>query len=163
MGESGADPALVASQSSQQAVSTKGFDPGELEALAERCEQATGPDKRIDLTIFATLHPDEFADAAEARQYASTSYQREMNNADWYYISTIGLPRYTTSLDAAMTLVPEGWAWSLNSGAQGECFARVSPKSRLTVVDAATPALAFCAAALRARASQDTPSPPEDM
>jgi hypothetical protein len=29
MGEFGADPALVASQSSQQAVSTKGFDPGE--------------------------------------------------------------------------------------------------------------------------------------
>lgn len=34
------DPAFVASPSSQQAVSTKGFNPGELAALAERLKQA---------------------------------------------------------------------------------------------------------------------------
>ncbi len=70
------------------------------------------------------------------------------------------IPRYTTSLDAAVTLVPEGFYWSLDY----DCCARVfGPEDKSGNVpvgysdeaDAATPALALCAAALKARAAME--------
>lgn len=70
-------------------------------------------------------------------------------------------PAYTQSLDAALTLVPEGWtAWELRSFARKTRFG--CDLSRLTECDAGedwahgngpTPALALCIAALRALAS----------
>jgi hypothetical protein len=129
----------------------------ELLRLAERCEAATGPDREINRMIFATVKPDEFADPKEAAQYASPDYRG--NNADWYYLSTLGLPRYTTSLDAAMSLVPEGWRPIINMASEeGAALADLwalpesSPKPTRKHAKAATPALALCAAALRSRA-----------
>ena len=54
--------------------------------LAERCENATGPDRELDCDIHAKL-----VGAPHRHQIPST----------W--------PLYTASLDAAMQLVPEGW------------------------------------------------------
>lgn len=79
------------------------------------------------------------------------------DNGDTFY----GVcPHYTTSIDAALTLVPEGWDWQLEweDGAESVFFeskgiARVemgNPDLRICP-EAATPALALCAAALRAR------------
>ena len=77
-------------------------------------------------------------------------------------------PRYTTSLDAALTLVPEGWAGRVEWGG---CYATGKPclpHAELAQpiqtefgpgvgiraqVDGATPALALCIAALKARSS----------
>lgn len=61
-------------------------------------------------------------------------------------------PAYTASLDAAMTLVPEGYDWAVfrtNGGltVHAWCGSRED-------VFAATPALALTAACLRARAAQ---------
>jgi hypothetical protein len=68
------------------------------------------------------------------------------------------IPRYTTSVDAALTLVPDGWVvanisqndnrlwWTcLNRGY------RTSYDATAIAGDLATPALAVCVAALRAR------------
>jgi hypothetical protein len=72
------------------------------------------------------------------------------------------VPRYTASLDAAVTLVPEGCDWHCQSNPSvSACWASVSPMkvdSKLQewgsgMRRASTAALALCAAALRARAA----------
>ncbi len=75
------------------------------------------------------------------------------------------LPAFTASLDAAMKLVPEGSIFAVansrvSSPEQAEGASAVCglPNSNDKHVEAAAPALALCAAALRARASM-TPSP----
>jgi hypothetical protein len=95
--------------------------------LAERCEKATGPDFDLSFAIWqAAIEPI----APSSRQ-----------------------PDYTASLDAAMTLVPEG--------AELVTLVLINSAGRMPsagidggehISHAATPALALCAAALRARA-----------
>ena len=63
-------------------------------------------------------------------------------------------PRYTASLDAAMTLVPERWVWSINQfpdKASAYCVSEDGVIARPRKQYQATPALALCAAALRAQ------------
>jgi hypothetical protein len=116
-----------------------------LNELAERVERASGPDRELDCAVFLAVWPGGRA---------------------------LSRPPFTASLDAAMTLVdlevgadgyghgyypyiertaslsgPTGWSVTL-----AHCFERYRAK-------AATPALALCAAALRAHAlsnHQDT-------
>ncbi len=102
----------------------------ELLKLAALCEQADGPSLDLDHAIH-DLFPD----------------------GD-------GAPLYTRSLDAAMTLVPEGWAykigrtwcelWPVSSELTDEQWPEGWDDDRQHI--AATPALALCAAVLRARA-----------
>ncbi len=82
-------------------------------------------------------------------------------------------PRYTTSLDAALTLVPEGWClFGLRQGdptlsksnPDNRCWASIKPHQQnddgwvigVQGSPAETPALALCIAALKAR-SVSTP------
>jgi hypothetical protein len=72
------------------------------------------------------------------------------------------VPRYTASLDAAMTLIPAGLTWEVSTDyvpALAGIYSGTDDDDGLPAYqgEAATPALALCAAALRARAS--TPSP----
>lgn len=97
---------------------------GDLLALAKRCEAATGPDRELDEHIEFTLLP---------RGYA---------------LPGTSLP-YTASIDAAMTLVPEGFDWII-ARANGGLTIHAEVGSREQVFGE-TPALALCAAALRAR------------
>lgn len=98
--------------------------------LAERVEKASGPDREVDCRIFAHLSGLNFETAANVVSDFS----------QWQS------PAYTSSLDAAMSLVPEEHDWDLNWRASGFVAARVG----VHVVRAATPALALTAAALRA-------------
>jgi hypothetical protein len=111
--------------------------------LADRCEAATGPDIDLDLAI---------SEATKAWKTAPT----------WRQF------RPTDSLDAAMTLVPEGWhlmsmcegpdetprsrnfAYNGRGSVQLHCD-RKGLLHNLVYGEAATFALALCAAALRAR------------
>jgi hypothetical protein len=65
------------------------------------------------------------------------------------------LPAFTASLDAAVTLVPEGWDFCISKGWAEEAIVSLAPAGMATevIASAATPALALCAAALRARAA----------
>lgn len=111
----------------------------DLIKLAERCEQATGPDRELECRIWIAFQPFDFQ---TARLVVEDLEQ-------WV------APRYTASIDAALTLVPEGCLWELNqwaNGASAEC-ATTKPYEPQGRRAAATPALALCAAALRARAS----------
>jgi hypothetical protein len=110
----------------------------ELVALAERCEHATGPDRELDCAILVAI--------------------------DWRYNSAWRhLPRLTASLDAAMTLVPEGW-WvqqltqSHNRDATWVSLHSDTP-APVVQTSARADALALCAAALRARASKKEQQP----
>ena len=70
-------------------------------------------------------------------------------------------PAYTTSIDAALTLVPEGYAYTIYGGdpnrKDSASLGRIPNPGELMADDyvgeGATPALALCAAALKARQS----------
>ena len=101
--------------------------------LADRIEALDGPCREVDLAIERAVntsaihddHLDRFPETAK---------------------------RYTASLDAAMTLVPDGCGRSYDDMDNGECLWRLEPDDDSQFWGRAkTPALALCAAALRAR------------
>jgi hypothetical protein len=110
-------------------------------ALAERCEQAAGPDRELDCHIHAliegrNIRPERWSETVRLHDHA--------------------VPRYTASLDAAVTLVPEGHEWlRKNEICMTVYRAPTDPKEWARHIDArgATPTLALCAAALRARSA----------
>ncbi len=115
-------------------------DPATLLALADRCEQAAGPDRELDAEIALAIgYTHERRGTERARWWRTPSGQQ---------LAYVGYknhpPFFTGSLDAAVTLVPEGCGWMVMKN-----VAKVGrwPKR------AATSALALCAAALRARAA----------
>jgi hypothetical protein len=102
----------------------------ELIALAERVEALSGPDREVDRAIVESV-----------RGKPKLGFQHGR------------IDHYTASLDAAMSLVPDGYDWIVghtNAGltVYAECGGTGGDFTRF----AATPALALTAAALRARA-----------
>jgi hypothetical protein len=59
----------------------------------------------------------------------------------------------TRSLNAAVMMVPEGWSWRVGNLPSGRGFADLGTQRSLQGIEGATPALALCIAALKARAS----------
>ena len=112
-----------------------------MEELAVRCEALAGPDREVDFLILCIADP------------------RAVKTGP-----LPGDPKYTASLDAAMSLIPDGWRWwKAGDGRTGG--------SRMVLVDAEDEngrwsvfgecpcpetsernAAALCSAALRARA-----------
>jgi hypothetical protein len=115
-----------------------------LLALAERCEQAAGPDRELDAEIAVGLFGGEII--WKTANYTMDQYPvRRFQNSDYIGgYQNSGILAYTESLDAAVTLVPEGCGWMVmnNAAKVGRWPSR-----------GASPALSICAAALRARAA----------
>jgi hypothetical protein len=127
--------------------------------LAGRCERAEGADRVLDGHIHATVFGWEMLwnEKLELFQYWK----------DERWIGLGSIPAYTASLDAALTLVPEGWAverWQIWPGEPssldlletkrtGDQWVRCDGWLGKVEAVAATPALALAAAALRARAA----------
>lgn len=149
--------------------------------LAERCENASGPDWELDAAIHeaVTTFPP---------RRAGVGWPNENALVVPAFPGWVLLPAYTASLDAAMGLVPEGWrvsrweeAWRI-----GRWHAQVAPRPSAALLErfddgrtigwetadteqtgAATPALALTAACLRALASPvdgegETRAPPPE-
>ena len=74
-----------------------------LEALLARVLEGEGPDRELDFAIAAAFG---WPDSPNLHQHAR---------------------RYTESLDAALTLVPEGWHWSVSGTVNMEYHARIVP------------------------------------
>jgi hypothetical protein len=129
----------------------------DLLKLAERCEQAAGPDRAIDDAIWF--------DVLGNCLHETKLVERDVSlNADWQEIDLIqqcskcgtfnlGRPfrRYTASLDAAMTLVPEGCGILLNEPGSyvGNPWAHINlprqgPIPRPIKAEAVTLPLAIC-------------------
>ena len=104
-----------------------------LLALAERCEQAAGPDRELDGEIDAAIG------------WPTSSYFHQHTR------------RYTGSLDAAITLVPDGWIWVVGSYGNARVY-QDQTAGKSFIGENAKPALALCAPALRARAAMAQPS-----
>lgn len=125
--------------------------------LADQVEKLAGPCREVDAAIHLvkTTFP--------ARR-AGVGWPDENALIVPVFPGWVLLPSYTASFDAAKTLVPEGMmyefgAYSDIDGFTAGNFARVSdycggdgPRYELDHSAGATPALALCAAALRAMA-----------
>lgn len=101
-----------------------------LLALAERVEAATGADRGLDSEIHHAV----------LNGVGVGSYGAQ--------------PAYTASLDAAMSLVPSGWSFMVDSAenrlhAQAK-LGRSYPTNANAYAEASTPPLALTAASLRA-------------
>ena len=135
----------------------------ELLELAERVEKLVRPSEGSDALIRCALF-------GPGEAYVK---QSPINGAWCIYhgVDRSGAPKlwegkaprgkFTGSIDAALSLVPEGMLWGLANVSvreprpiYGRASATVGHENDATPpVEAATPALALCAAALRARAS----------
>lgn len=111
----------------------------DLPSLITRLEVATGPDRELDLAIWNVLNP----------KYPFGCISPALN-------------KYTSSIDAALTLVPEGFAVDLTAftGCKyGDAFlwsdsreSGLRYSTRALPRRPANPAIALCIAALKARA-----------
>lgn len=140
----------------------------ELLALGERVAMACGPDREIDcrvwLVVGDVLGSTEYSPRNPLPMKPSCiSNGRWMGSALEKYPDDISgiarswrVPLFTSSLDAAMALVPEGWSRSTsNENGYEEVTLNNHGLKRTAWAHAATPALALTAAALRAHAAQE--------
>lgn len=115
----------------------------ELDVLVERLARAAEPDRDIDYDL--ALSCDWKVNGGMTfRQYAM-EYPKWVRRSDEW-------PRYTRSIDAALTLMPERTAWSVQATKatfQADCRMR----GETVTAQASTAAIALCIAALRARAA----------
>lgn len=136
-------------------------------ALADRVERAECPSRELDAEIWATTE----SKGAPVWRVGPPTYEparlfcNPCPDIDWigYDLFQIA-PHYTSSIDSAVLLVPTGnlWRWLLDrrafaSGRPDGYRAEVTLSGKIEPKDcqswAATPALALCASALRARAA----------
>lgn len=83
--------------------------------LIDLLEKATGPDAKLDVEIWAALYaPDAFILRSP---FNGEWCAFEEDNPKGHLVETRGKPKmrtpYTSSIDAALTLVPEGCQWTI--------------------------------------------------
>lgn len=124
----------------------------ELLKLAERVEALSGPDREVDSEIDRLTFRGPFEDRL------CGCMGNCLPGHPAYDGACVSVPHYTASLDAAMTLVPEGWHSSINTteGAKlrGSAAVRDRDGGPSFTSAASTPALALCAASLRSLAKE---------
>jgi hypothetical protein len=118
-----------------------------IDELIAALEAATGPDRELDLRIARDVMNSE-----PLKHAAGLSDELIMAQA-W-----APMPRYTASLDAAVTLVPEGYVWRMHAPANlptGKWVAEIYMQPMWgTCRDGAhafSPAIALVIAALKER------------
>lgn len=86
-----------------------------LSELIERLEKATGPDRELDVAIGFAIGRIRERDGNYLYAMGNDSDMVvEPNDYDDRLVAQ-PLGYYTASIDAALTLVPEGWGWSVGS------------------------------------------------
>jgi len=148
----------------------------DLNALIERLEKASGSDRELDGQIEAALGCPAFSDTLPA---LTDGWRWTFEDDDVPGRVTVFLtlanktskkhkrydaPHYTSSIDAAMTLVPEKHGWALNYASMASVI-RLGPNGAIDgeIVSSwpddqreaelpVSPAIALCIASLRARA-----------
>jgi hypothetical protein len=166
----GRSAALRVEPATQSPAKPAATNAGALIALAERCEQAEGPSRALDGAIAAAI--EHWPASAYSRESfkGGVTFRFEANEEDGsvrIYSTFEGKEqgihryrpeRYTASLDAAMTLVPEGWGGGVNFSENRRhnlaSLGRSYPTNATVFGQSATLALALTAAALRALAAQ---------
>lgn len=119
-------------------------------SLIQRLEQLTGPDREVDAEIsclvkFKDLRPSRPDDFAGKYGY----HPGDLKCKDGFIQSCC----YTALIDAALTLVPDGWSfglWGKREVIDCELFLR-NTNTVVSVHDAVSEPIAICIAALKAR------------
>ena len=134
-------------------------DRATLEALLNRVLEGTGPDRELDAEIACavngfTMHEDSNPGDGHFAFWHGKPWESLCSNCS-------GWPHYTgPGLDAALTLLPEGRDWHVQSNpSAGACWASISPAKHdlklrewgSGMMKAATPARAIIAACIKAR------------
>lgn len=115
-----------------------------LGELARRCEAATGGNTDTEIAVRRTIENVIHDIMPEPK--------------------VVQPLKYCSSLDAALSLVPEGWHAIIHARPDYpgvELFEFPLPCRKVPLVHADTPALALCAAALRARAETEPQPAPQ--
>lgn len=134
--------------------------------LIERLEKATGPDRELDVLIAAEINWQGPLVHRPIKQYISdvgglSEAVKDIESGHPLNAFRC-IPYYTTSIDAAITLVPEGFAYAVTSEGQAELRPFSCVLSRKTLSDGArrtfiahgkTTAIALCIAALKPRSA----------
>ncbi len=129
----------------------------ELEALARRCE-TEGPSLPLNYLIFLAANPD-WVDTRKLSKFGRPKGQMIASRDEPRAALRVeAMPDFSKSIDAAVTLIPPGHSFSLTDWSEDTNLAR----ARVFTADfdfkwdrAKTPALAICAASLRALASME--------
>ena len=126
----------------------------DLNELARRVEMAPSNSWDLDREIFKATGglPDVWFGSKVINWFGDGPFG--CNTEDGMrHLGCINAPNYTASLDAAASLIPDGFDWILERVNDGMTIgARVGHNDPNRISFAETPALALCAAALRARA-----------
>lgn len=132
----------------------------DLSALIARVEAETGPDRELDEAVALTLNIYVRERRGKDRQYwfykvGGNDYERRSTHR---YAGSDGLPFYTSSIDSALTLLPERCGWIVSNGRVwhdeplgGARITSLDGDTMIAEAEAATPCLALLAAILRAR------------
>lgn len=120
--------------------------------LIARMETATGPSRELDEAIALAADPESKVALHCIGDDCPVWYRSNAPKID--------LPEFTASIDAALTLVPEGWNWLARSPSdnsiryKSKFFAhidRLPADQGDELAYAETAAIALCIAALKAR------------
>lgn len=122
-------------------------NPRRLDDLIAKLEAATGPSRELDSAIAAALGVDGWT----AEEWDAVIADPEIENPE------IGsAPRFTRSIDAALTLVPEGSRWSIIKQMDDRFLSVVPDRLGWQAMGVAWSApRAICAASLRVRRSAE--------
>lgn len=108
--------------------------------LIAALEKATGPDRELDHEIAQFIYPGEKLQWPEMYKASSEFWCRR------------NVEKYTSSIDAALTLVPE---YSYAEIHTDNCaFVRINGEEEYECWNVASPAIALCIAALKARGAR---------
>ena len=135
-----------------------------MEALIAELERATEGSRDLELAI--ALETNHKATGGQP-SWRSIREGVAQDGRQKFLSDTLGyvhqIPRWTRSLDAALTLVPEQCGWNMNDDGEGCVFQRVKRAGGPgwpiigNCEGNTTPALALCIASLKARqAMKDT-------
>lgn len=121
-----------------------------LQDLIARLEAATGPDRELDVKIIEAINPgsrwEPYSPKARIKWLMDESGQRTI------CYGKDRIPNYTTSIDAALTLVPEGMGWEVGFGRYVPHIGTVwTGKGKCVGECDSNRAIALCIAALKAR------------
>lgn len=129
----------------------------EIEKLIERLEKATGPDRELDGLIAAATNKDPKCKIEGHHWYFWVDDEELGENCTAGWMLGGEVPEFTKSIDAALTLVPEGQFVNALNQHQNVWRAEVgnairSYKGR-SAIPANSPAIALCIACLKAIAA----------
>ena len=134
--------------------------------LAARVEALEGPDHCVDAEIALalygyTLHEESGPSHGAISFWTGEPWASECQNSTQW-------PHFTKSIEDALTLVPKGFWWTVNSYSSGVNFGAVVENDDIEIETKvfpapALPALALCAVCLRARATTTHPQETGDV